>query len=165
MNYKVIRPLPLTRETFAPYGEVIETDGHSFERINAGHTQKFTDLFHLDVSQQQGATQVSLYRSKPVSLPFKIAAMERHPLGSQAFLPLHGRPFPVVVAASEGPPEIGDIIAFISNGQQGINLARGTWHHYQITLEAASEYIVIDRQGPGDNLEEWTLSESVSLEV
>jgi ureidoglycolate lyase len=91
--------------------------------------------------------------------------MERHPLGSQAFIPLHQRPFPIIVSTGSDHPKADSIKAFISNGHQGVNLARGTWHHYQVTLDNAGEYIVIDREGPGDNLDEWKLGEPASLEI
>ena len=165
MNTIVIRPVPLTQDVFSPFGQVIETIGKSFDLINAGNTQKFTDLFKLDVSSENGTAQISLYRSKPRQLPFTIESLERHPLGSQAFIPLHQRPFPIIVAPGGANPEAGNISAFISNGHQGVNLARNTWHHYQVTLGEAGEYIVIDRQGPGKNLEERRLRQAVSLGV
>ena len=91
--------------------------------------------------------------------------MERHPLGSQAFIPLHNRPFPVVVAVAGPQPGIRDIRAFLSNGRQGINLRAGSWHHYQLSLEQSSDYLVIDRAGEDVNFEEINLEEPLTLQI
>jgi ureidoglycolate lyase len=96
-------------------------------------------------------------------LPFKIRLLERHPLGSQAFYPLHKRPFPVVVALAGDNPGLTDLRVFLSNGRQGVNIHPGVWHHYQLSLEQDSDYIVIDRAGPGDNCDEYQLKEAVLL--
>ncbi len=155
---KLLVPQPLTAEAFERFGEVISAGGHTAELINAGHTQKFTDLAGIDTTAEGGSTAVHIYRSQPLSLPLEIKVMERHPLGSQAFMPLHNRPFLVIVAPAGEVLESDDVRAFLSNGQQGINLRRGTWHHYQISLQQVSDYLVIDRMGPGANFEQRQLS-------
>ena len=91
--------------------------------------------------------------------------MERHPLGSQAFYPLHERPFPVVVAPPDTTPDPEDIRIFMTNGRQGVNFHPGVWHHYQLTLEQDSDYIVIDRGGAGENYQEHCLDEEVLLDI
>jgi ureidoglycolate lyase len=146
---------PLTAKAFEPFGDVIQMQGVLPERINYGQTEKYADLAMIDASEDGGETSVHLYRSEPASLPLHIKQLERHPLGSQAFMPLHQRPFPVIVAPPDDQPEIEDIRGFITNGEQGINLRRGVWHHYQVSLEGICDYLVIDRGGPGDNFEEW----------
>ena len=148
---------PLTAEAFAPFGEVIQRQGVIPENINYGQTQKYVDLARIDIAEGGGETTVHLYRSRPVTLPFLIERMERHPLGSQAFMPLHQQPFPVIVAPPGDDPEIRSIRGFISNGEQGINLHKGVWHHYQISLDGTCDYLVIDRTGPHNNCEEWVL--------
>jgi len=80
--------------------------------------------------------------------------MECHPVGSQAFYPLHHRPFPIVVAKAGAPPAAADIRLFVSNGRQGVNLHAGVWHHYQLTLGQDSDYLVVDRGGEGENYRE-----------
>lgn len=89
--------------------------------------------------------------------------MECHPLGSQAFFPLHDRPFPVVVALPDSVPSTDTIRVFLTNGRQGVNIYPGVWHHYQLTLEQDSDYIVIDRKGSGENFEEYQLEQEVFL--
>jgi ureidoglycolate lyase len=158
----IIRAERLTREAFLPYGDVLETDGIKPELINSGNTQKYGRLTDISIADHHPG-QLSIYRSRAIELPFRILVMESHPLGSQAFYPLHQRPFPVVVAASEGVPGPADIRVFLSNGRQGVNLHPGVWHHYQLTLEQDSEYIVIDRAGAGDNCREHRLQEDVLL--
>ena len=148
---------PLTAEAFAPFGEVIQRQGVTPELINYGQTQKFANLARIDTGDGGGKTTVHLYRSQAVTLPFLIERMERHPLGSQAFMPLHQQPFPVIVAPPGDDPEIQAIRGFISNGEQGINLHKGVWHHYQVSLSRICDYLVIDRKGPHNNCEEWVL--------
>ncbi len=151
-------------EAFADYGEVISTENAASEWINAGHTQKFADLAGIDTDAEGGRTAVHLYRSQPLTLPLNIEVMERHPLASQAFMPLHSRPFLVIVAAAGETLNSNSVRAFLSNGRQGVNLRRGTWHHYQVSLQQESDYLVIDRMGPGANFEEQRLSPSLVIE-
>jgi len=154
---------PLTAEAFAPFGEVIERQGVTPQSINYGGTQKFADLARIDTAAGGGETTVHLYRSEAVTLPFQIKQMERHPLGSQAFMPLHQQPFPVIVAPPGDDPEIQAITGFITNGEQGINLHKGVWHHYQVSLAGICDYLVIDRKGPHNNCEEWVLDRALMI--
>ncbi len=157
-------PQPLAADAFRPFGEVICTAGHDAELINAGHTQKFSDLAKIDTGDGGGRTAVHIYRSQPLSLPLKIEVMERHPLGSQAFMPLSGHPFLVIVAPAGDVPEPAAVRAFLSDGRQGINLRPGVWHHYQVSLMQVSDYLVIDRVGPGNNFEEQPLIPPLLIE-
>lgn len=160
----IIHAEPLTAEAFAAFGEVISTAGLSGETINYGNTEKFADLASIDTSAERGRTAVHLYRSRPAALPLKIEVMERHPLASQAFIPLHDRPFPVIVAAADVEQlDASSVRVFLSNGQQGVNLRRGTWHHYQVSLGQVSDYLVIDRIGPGNNFEERRLNPTLII--
>jgi ureidoglycolate lyase len=98
-----------------------------------------------------------------VQLPFELRELERHPLASQLFMPLDGCPFPVVVATRESTTAAADLRAFMSDGRQGVCLNPGTWHHHQLTLESASEYLVIERRGDEGNLEQLVLDAPVWL--
>jgi len=158
----IIRSQPLTSESFNPYGQVLETGGLAPELINRGNTQKFADLARV-TQGEGGSTAISIYRSRAIALPFRIHMMECHPLGSQAFFPLHDRPFPVVVALPDSVPSTDTIRVFLTNGRQGVNIYPGVWHHYQLTLEQDSDYIVIDRKGSGENFEEYQLEQEVFL--
>jgi ureidoglycolate lyase len=158
----VTKPVPaddlrleaLTDAAFAAFGEVIATHGREAEAINYGRTRKFADLAQLDVAEAGGRPAVHIYRSTPVELPLRVGFMERHPLASQAFIPLHPRPFVVIVAPPGDTPRRDAIRAFLTDGAQGVNLTRGVWHHHQVTLREPSDYLVIDRAGPGENFEE-----------
>lgn len=149
--------LPLTAQLFAPFGDVIDTGHAEAFAINDGTAQRFNDLARVDVTAQGGRTGMSVFRGDPMKFPLELAAMERHPLGSQAFMPLSGRPFLVVVAQDvNGKP--GEPTAFLSNGRQGINFHRNVWHHSLLTLHETSDFLVVDRLAPhdggaGDNCE------------
>lgn len=160
----LIRPEPLTRAAFKPFGEVLETDAVTPEWINERHTQKFADLANITTGNG-GRVQLSIYRSSAIRLPFTIRTLERHPLGSQAFMPLHHRPFPIIVAPPERVPDPATVRAFISNGCQGVNIRAGVWHHYQLTLDEDSDYLVIDRAGPGENCDEYRLQQTLMLSL
>lgn len=156
---RTLQPEPLTAKSFAPFGDVIETAGDPLS-INYGATLRFHDLARIDTDGQAGRPIVSIFRSTPPAYPFTLSVMENHPLASQAFMPLSGRPYLVVVAPA-GPFEAGALRAFLAGPHQGVNYRKGVWHHYSLALEAVSDFLVIDRDGPGDNLEEIALREAV----
>lgn len=154
-----VTPKPLTPEAFAPYGDVISArEGVERYPINYGATTRFNDLAAIDTAQDGGRTIVSLFRSQPL-VPPVLKIMERHPLGSQAFMPLNGRPYLVAVAPA-GDLDPAKIEVFLASGDQGVNYAAGTWHHYSLALGAESDFLVIDRAGPGENLDEVELAEA-----
>lgn len=158
-------PIPLatqtlTREAFAPFGDVIEAgDGARHFPINGGNTERYHDLATIDPGPG-GRVIVSIFRGLPRSLPFRVEMMERHPLASQAFFPLSGRPYLVVVAPAGEIPLAADIRVFLARGDQGVNYAPGVWHHPLLALGASSDFVVIDRSGPGENCDEVELQES-----
>lgn len=158
----IIHAEPLTPEAFQPFGHVIQTAGQAPVLINEGNTEKFADLAKL-VAGEGGRMGVHVYRSQPVSHPVTVRMMERHPLGSQAFIPLHQRPFPVLVAPGSAKPDMTAARLFLSDGFQGINIGPGIWHHYQMSLGQVSDYLVIDRLGPGTNFEEYHLPGAITL--
>ena len=144
----------LTKAAFAPFGDVIETEGAELRLINDGTTERYHDLANVDVTGESARVLVNVFRGKPFALPIDISMLERHPLGSQAFIPLQNRPFLVVVAEDDGGKP-GMPIAFLCQGNQGVNYARNAWHHPLISLEETSDFLVVDRGGEGNNLEEF----------
>jgi ureidoglycolate lyase len=152
-----LTPKALSRTEFADFGEIIETEGHEATKINYGQTRRYDSIARIDVTEYDGKPQLSIFRSKPVVLPFQLTVMEYHPLGSQTFMPLHNRPFLVLVAPPSTVLDPATIRAYISNGHQGVNYRKGTWHHYQLSLEQQCDYLVIDRSGPGNNCVECRL--------
>ena len=144
---------PLTKNAFAPFGEIIETTGaHSFE-INNGTTTRFHDLADVQLRGQDPRALISIFRCQEFHLPITIAMMERHPLGSQAFIPMNNNPFLVVVAGDENGRPI-NLHAFIVGGNQGVNYHANVWHSTLATFEGVSDFLVVDRGGEGNNLEE-----------
>ena len=154
---RVLVPQPLTAEAFAPFGDVVEARNRA-ERINRGTTEYFPDLARIEVEPAGGRPRVSVYRVTPYRLPMSIGMLERHPLGSQLFMPLRGAQFLVVVAPPGDDIDTETVAAFVTDGAQGVNYRRGTWHHPVIALRAASEFLVIDREGPGANCDEQALA-------
>lgn len=144
----------LTREAFAPFGDVIEIEGaHSFP-INHGMCTRYHDLAKVEATGEKARTLVSLLRGKPYELPLKLEMVERHPFGSQAFVPLSENPF-LVVAAHEQPDGPSDPVAFLTKPGQGVNIYRNVWHGILTPLEGDSDFVVIDRGGDGINLQEY----------
>ncbi len=143
-----IKPEPLTAEAFAPFGDVLDATG-DFRLINAGLCQRHHDRATLDFGPE-GRAGISVFKATPRSLPYDFDLIERHPDGSQAFLPMSADPFLVIVAT--GPDATPR--AFLTNGAQGINLHRGTWHGVLTPLAAPGLFAVVDRIGPTPNLEE-----------
>ena len=157
----ILHPQPLTAEVFKPFGDVIEIRGNA-ESINYGNTQKFANLAIIKAAG--GIATTHLYRSTPPVYPFALRVMENHPLGSQMFVPLSGRPY-LVIVAPKGAFDANAVRAFVAGPRQGVNLAPGTWHHFNLALGGISEFLVVDRDGPGENLEEVALDGSILLEA
>lgn len=142
---------PLTAETFRPFGDVIEASASARHfTINDGFAERYHDLARIDMVGQGGHAVVSIFKARPRSFPMAIDLMERHPLGSQAFVALSPMPFLVVVAAPDTLPGPLDIRCFLATAGQGVNYARGTWHHPLIALDQPGDFLVIDRAGPAD---------------
>ena len=158
---KLLSPEPLTRAAFAPFGEVIEMEGSAHITINQGFTERFNDLAFVDVAMEGGATNVSLFLGQPRPDPIAIRLMERHPLGSQIFIPLQDRPWLVLVAGDARDFE--SYRAFTATGRQGVNYARNVWHHPLLVLDPDSRFAIVDRKGPGNNLEEVWFAENEVL--
>lgn len=145
----VLRPEPLSAAAFEPFGQVIEAGpGVTHYVINDGFAERFHDLARVDTSSGGGNALVSIFRARPRALPLRLGEMERHALGSQFFMPLAPLRFFVVVAAAGPAPQAAQLRCFRAGPGQGINLARGTWHHPLLALDAG-DFLVIDRGGPG----------------
>ncbi len=148
---------PLCRDAFAPFGDVIESKGAEHFSINAGAIERFHNLATVDVDVKiQGRPLISIVKcNHAIQLPYQLPFMERHPLGSQAFIPMDQTPIIVVVAPQGERIETADIRAFISNGKQGVNYYRATWHMPLVSFKQGQEMVVVDRAGAGDNCEEY----------
>ena len=149
-----IKPEPITREAFAPYGDLIIKGSaeKSFE-INYGNTIRHHRVGAVDTNKNGGEPILSIFESKPLSMPHKMEILERHPLASQAFIPLTQNPYLVVVAeAGDFDPQT--LKVFIARNGEGVNYHAGTWHHFCLALNNVSDFLVIDRDGPGHNCDE-----------
>ncbi len=142
-----IKTEPLTAAAFAPFGEVLEATG-DFRLINAGLCQRHHDRAQIDTGEAR--TGISIFKAVARALPYSFDLIERHPDGSQAFLPMTEHPFLVIVAESPAHKPR----AFLTNGAQGINLHRGTWHGVLTPLSDPGLFAVVDRIGTTPNLEE-----------
>jgi ureidoglycolate lyase len=161
----VVQAVPLTAAAFAPFGEVIETAGHTPRLINEGTSERFDDLTPVDVLAEGGRPLISIFRAMPRPVPFLVRGMERHPLSSQAFYPLDGVPYLVVVAEAGDSPWEGRIRAFRAAGNQGVNYRRNTWHHALLALGKTCHFLVVDRGGGGENCEEVGVEPGVGVVV
>jgi ureidoglycolate lyase len=143
---------PLTAPAFAPFGDVLEATGASHP-INAGMTDRYHDLARIEAVD--GRVAISIGRGRPYALPLDLTLVERHPFGSQAFVPMSEDPFLVVVAPDEyGIP--GRPRAFLTAPRQGVNYLLGTWHGVLTPLGRTASFLIVDRVGDGANLEEYT---------
>ena len=164
MKPYVLKPEPLTPAAFAPYGDVLEVGtAKEIRNINYGNTQRFHSIATLDLNGHNGVPLVSIFRSNPLPRPIAVKVMERHPMSSQAFYPLNGHPFMVVVA-KKGDFDAQNLRAFLAGPQQGVNYAAGTWHHYSLALDKVCDFMVIDRGGPEKNCDEVFLEEQIEID-
>ena len=142
---------PITAEAFAPYGDLLDCSGTPDKIINQGLCGRYHDRAKLEFDD--GRAGVSLFNAEPRVLPLKLEMVERHPKGSQCFVPMSLEPFLVIVAPDEGDIP-GAPLAFVTQAGQAINFHKGTWHGVLTPLTTPGFFAVIDRIGPGDNLEE-----------
>ena len=147
----IIKPIEITRENFAAYGDLITSDSIKPIDINAGYAKRFDDLAKINTSKDKGKTIVSIFSALKRSFPMKIDMMEKHPLGSQAFVPMKETIFLSFVAPPGDAPEINKIQSFIIPPKMGINYKPGIWHFPLISTEDTN-FLVIDRKGNGENL-------------
>ena len=153
-----IQPQQLTREAFAPFGDVIEIEGSEQFEINSGYTTRVHDLIDIQLGGQNARAQFSFFLGRP--RPLEIKMLEKHPLGSQAFYPIEDKRWLVVVASA---PEPESICAFWATGKQGVNYHRNVWHHPLLVIEP-QQFVIIDRGGDGHNCDEVELVTSVLIQ-
>ena len=142
---------PLSAAAFAPFGAVIQTDGAERIMINEGTTTRFHELAGVDVGAGGGRPILSIFRGTRRPAPIVIRMMERHPLGSQAFMPLAAHDWLVVVAPTNGDdsaPDFGSLRCFRAAGSVGVSYARNVWHHPLLVLQPEQDFLIIDRAGP-----------------
>ena len=151
MIQKIIKPIPITKENFSKFGEVITTENIKPLEINNGYAKRFDEIAKIDTSSQEGETTISIFSALKRSFPMKIDMMEKHPLGSQAFIPMKETIFLTFVAPKGEKPNIEKIESFIVPKGKGVNYKAGVWHFPLIATEDM-DFLVVDRKGPGDNL-------------
>ena len=147
----IIKPVKVTKENFADFGEVISSENVDPIDINAGYAKRFDDLANINTLKDQGKTVVSIFSALKRKFPMKIDMMEKHPLGSQAFMPMKETTFLAFVAPPGDLPEINKIKSFVIPPKKGINYKPGIWHFPLISTED-TDFLVIDRKGDGENL-------------
>ena len=148
---KIFIPTKINRKNFSPYGDLISSDDIDCIDINAGYAKRFDNLANIDTLNDGGKTIVSIFFALKRNFPMKIDMMEKHPLGSQAFIPMKETTFLSFVAPPGESPEISKIQSFIVPPKTGINYKPGIWHFPLISTEDTN-FLVIDRKGDGNNL-------------
>ena len=146
-----IIPKKITKENFSLFGDIISTRDAKPIDINAGYAKRFDDLANINTSKDNGKTIVSIFSAKKRNFPMKIDMMEKHPLGSQAFIPMKETTFLVLVAPENDKPDLNKIESFIVPSGVGINYKPGVWHFPLIATEDMN-FLVVDRKGAGENL-------------
>ena len=151
MNEIIIKPTPITKENFSKFGDVISTKNIKPLEINNGYAKRYDGIANLNTSKDNGETTISIFSALKRNFPMKIDMMEKHPIGSQAFIPMKETTFLVLVAPKDDKPEIEKIKSFIVPPGIGINYKAGTWHFPLISTEDMN-FLVVDRKGSGENL-------------
>ena len=146
-----INPKLITKENFSKFGDMITTADIKPIEINDGYAKRFDGIANLNTSQGNGETIISIFSALKRTFPMKIDMMEKHPLGSQAFIPMKQTTFLVLVAPEGNKPDLNKIEAFIIPPEIGVNYNPGTWHFPLIATEDMN-FLVVDRKGSGDNL-------------
>jgi len=147
----IISPKPITKENFSKFGDMITTDNIKPIEINNGYAKRFDGIANLNTSKDDGKTTISIFSALKRTFPMKIEMMEKHPLGSQAFVPMKETTFLVFVAPEGNKPNLNKVESFIVPPGIGVNYNPGTWHFPLISTENMN-FLVVDRKGSGDNL-------------
>ena len=151
MTEKIITPIPITKENFAKYGDMISTKDIKPLEINNGYAKRYDGIANLNTSSDNGETTISIFSALKRNFPMKIDMMEKHPLGSQAFIPMKETTFLAFVAPEGDKPDLNKIKSFIIPKGIGINYNPGVWHFPLISTEDMN-FLVVDRLGDGENL-------------
>ncbi len=151
MTEKIIKPIKITKENFSDFGDIISTKNIKPLEINNGYAKRYDGIANLNTSKDNGETTISIFSALKRNFPMKIDMMEKHPLGSQAFIPMKETTFIVFVAPIGEKPDLNKTKAFIIPPGIGVNYNPGTWHFPLISTEDMN-FLVVDRKGPGDNL-------------
>ena len=151
MTERIIQPIPITKENFSKFGQLITTENIKPLEINNGYAKRFDEIAELDTSSEKGETTISIFSAIKRSFPMKVNMMEKHPLGSQAFIPMKETSFLVFVAPRGSKPNLKKIESFRIPKQTGINLNPGIWHFPLISTKNMN-FLVVDRKGKGKNL-------------
>ena len=151
MTEKIIKPISITKENFSKFGDMIATENIKPLEINNGYAKRFDEIAKIDTSSENGETTISIFSALKRSFPMKIDMMEKHPLGSQAFIPMKETTFLTLVAPEGEKPDIEKIESFIVPKGIGVNYKANVWHFPLISTEDMN-FLVVDRKGSGDNL-------------
>ena len=151
MKNLVVKPKPITKENFKKFGDMITTADIKPIEINNGYAKRYDGIANLNTKKDNGESTISIFSALRRSFPMKIDMMEKHPLGSQAFIPMIDTSFLIFVAPQGEKPNINKIESFVVPKQTGINYKPGVWHFPLISLKNMN-FLVIDRKGKGENL-------------
>tara|TARA_B100000965_G_scaffold312449_1_gene272266 strand:+ start:125 stop:622 length:498 start_codon:yes stop_codon:yes gene_type:complete len=151
MTERIIKPIPMTKENFSMFGDMISTENIKPIEINNGYANRFDDIAKIDTANNNGETTISIFSALKRSFPMKIDMMEKHPLGTQAFIPMKETTFLTLVAPEGKKLEMDKIESFVVPKGKGVNYKTGIWHFPLISTEDM-DFLVVDRKGPGENL-------------
>ena len=151
MTERIIKPIPMTKENFSKFGDMIGTENIKPIEINNGYANRFDDIAKIDTANNNGETTISIFSAFKRSFPMKIDMMEKHPLGTQAFIPMKETTFLTLVAPEGKKIEMDKIESFVVPKGKGVNYKTGIWHFPLISTEDM-DFLVVDRKGPGENL-------------
>jgi len=151
MKNLVIKPKIITKENFKKFGDMITTENIKLLEINNGYANSFDHIANINTSIDDGEATISIFSAIKRIFPMKVDMMEKHPLGSQAFIPMKETTFLVLVAPEGASPDLNEVVSFIVPQGIGINYNAGIWHFPLIATENMN-FLVVDRKGKGDNL-------------
>ena len=151
MTSLIIKPKLISKENFKKFGDMITTSGIKPLEINDGYAKRFDGIVNLNTKKDNGESTISIFSALKRSFPMKVDMMEKHPLGSQAFIPMKETVFLAFVAPEGDEPDLNKIESFIVPNGIGVNYNAGVWHFPLIATEDMN-FLVVDRLGDGDNL-------------
>lgn len=129
-------PQPLTRDAFAPFGDVIDVPD------DPGRIYYDGALGNLR-PEARASLSLSL-KAETADRPLRSDYLERHEFSSQTFVPLDVGRWLIVVAphATGGGPDLSGMKAFLATGRQGVTYRPDTWHHGLTVLDRPGRFAV-----------------------
>lgn len=142
-----LTPIPLTRESIVPFGDVISSEGiEPIERRPDEEAPYGGTIDGYRAGLVESKEPIELIMPRFRVREFRVLFMERHPEFAQAYIPVTNQPYIWVLARPDaelvnGCPALHELQAFINAGDSAIRMHPGTWHEAPMPFRDGLRFI------------------------